>query len=90
MVPETWDLQNVKILSIYLTMVSVPIFQHSLFPNYDLFEKKGTNVYNLAKIGLIFMNVSGGGIQRGESESVSAVEKAAKIAVKNSDPKFPR
>ena len=58
MVPETWDLQNVKILSIYLTMVSVPIFQHSLFPNYDLLEKKGTNVHNLAKIGLIFMNVS--------------------------------
>ena len=39
-------------------MVLIPVPQLSSFPNYDQLEKKGANVHNMAKNGLIFMNLS--------------------------------
>ena len=50
MVPESWDLQNVKILSFVLTMALVPFFQHTSFPNCGLLEKKRFKCSQLAKI----------------------------------------
>ena len=58
MMLEKWNLQNVKVMSIYLILVLIAVPRLFSFPNYTELEKKGANVHNMVKNDLISINLS--------------------------------